>query len=145
MNRAGTAVFCILGGASDFMVSFLGCLSQLLRAFLQSIANICKLMRRFAKFPVLRDKHKSMTEFREGFKRTSCYLACSTSIQRNLRAFILDGGTVYSRESVTHWLSAQMRSSYSAITNPLHMIRYQVLCMVGSSPPRADLPKPRLR
>ncbi len=81
----------------DIMVCDSWLLDPALASFLPENGNICKLMRRFAKFPVLRDKPQIYERvFGEGFNPSLLATwPCSTSLQRNLRAFILDGGTVY--------------------------------------------------
>ena len=82
---------------AEIMVCDSWLLDPAFASFLPENGNICKFMQRFAKFPVLRDKPQIYERvFGEGFDPSLLTIwPCSTSLQRSLRAFILDGGAVY--------------------------------------------------
>jgi len=81
----------------DIMVCDSWLLDPSLAEFLLEEGNICKFMRRFAKFPVFRDRPQIYERvFGEGFDPSLLTTwPCTTSLQRNLRAFLLRGGMVY--------------------------------------------------
>jgi hypothetical protein len=81
----------------DIMVCDSWLLDPALAEFLLEDGNICKFMRRFAKFPVFRDRPQIYERvFGASFDPSMLSVwPCTTSLQRSLRDFLLGGGKVY--------------------------------------------------